>query len=109
MSSRCPGCPVPPGFACHALVAGLAHWCLLREHDPDLAAYIVANSRPGDEQAPPLVPLADNLARHKLVRECRVRGKPACGCDGIALCHRGGLPIERSLGQCLACAAASLS
>lgn len=40
---------MPVSHACYALVAGLCHWCVQREHDPALGEFIVANSREGAE------------------------------------------------------------
>lgn len=55
MTHRCPDCPASPSHACHVLVVGLYHWCLQREHDPALSAYIAAESKEGcePERRPP--------------------------------------------------------
>jgi hypothetical protein len=68
---RCEGCPIPADHACHALVAGLYHWCLQRAHDPAMDAYLVAHSHPGPEPdrrspAPPEATAARRAAKPRI-------------------------------------------
>jgi hypothetical protein len=122
---RCAGCPVGKldasrnstthqlsGLACHALVAGLNHWCLQRLDDPGLDAHIVANSTAGIEPERGLVIAHVPDPRLALVVACPDRGSTLphslqleCGCGELTACRlgKGTFPGRVKLVDCLAC------
>lgn len=102
---RCPGCPVSTSLACHALASGHWHWCLQREGDPALAAYIVEHSGTGDEPAerPETKPPAPIDPLSILVDTCPFLA--SCSCHDLRTCLLSTFPVTVTRATCRACAA----
>jgi hypothetical protein len=111
MSPRCEGCPASPDHACHALAAGLNHWCLQRLNDPALDRHIAAQSRPGIEperqavEATTPTQAAPYDPRLTLIDLCPFLA--SCSCGDRRKCLQSSLPAIVGRADCLACVEAT--